>query len=497
MIHATIRRSSDKHTISRYLNGQFIEHLGSCIYDGIWVGKESHIPNIDGLRLSTIEALKKMAVPVIRWPGGLFADSYHWRDGIGHPGTRPIRQNLGWNSVESNQFGTHEFMHLCELVGAEPYICLNLGSGTVEEARSWVEYCNSSLDTTITRERAVNGHSSPFNVKFWGLGNEPGYPMDGMMRTAYYADIARQYAGYVKHHASGAAYKGDPRFQNSGVKIILADNRSAVDFCADGRNEYLDLIAVHLYKGMEIESDVSCEERYMRLMSALPAWQKEIKSACDLANRLSTANHSVDVAVDEWGIWHKSATPMNGLRQTTSLGDALFAASFLHLIYREKKVAMANIAQTVNVLHALILTENEQFCLTPTYHVFDMMKQHLDGELMNIDFSGHGNSKGRQSRSDISMIATRQAQRKIHITLVNPDLNISQRVRLEIPEVHDVRVTAHLLTSGEISDANSFRNPEMICPVPHEVKIENRTIEFSQPSKSVVLIELAENQLSI
>jgi alpha-N-arabinofuranosidase len=220
-IKVTVDDQADTHQISRYLYGQFIEHLGGCIYDGIWVGEDSAIPNDRGIRLDTVEALKKLNIPVMRWPGGLFADTYHWRDGIGPREQRPITLNRGWNSTESNQFGTHEFMDFCELIGTEPYICINIGSGTVEEARSWAEYCNSEFDTTLTRERAKTATRNRSTSSSGRLGNEPYYALDGNMTPKYYYERARHFAPYVKFTAANVTLATEPGYDD--VKIFLAD----------------------------------------------------------------------------------------------------------------------------------------------------------------------------------------------------------------------------------------------------------------------------------
>lgn len=475
---------TDRRKISKYCHGQFIEHLGGCIYDGIWVGENSAIPNQNGIRLDTIHALKQLEISAIRWPGGLFADNYHWRDGIGPRHKRPVRQNLGWNTLESNHLGTHEFMHLCELVGAEPYLCLNLGSGTVEEACNWAEYCNCDLDTSLTRERAANGHPEPFNVKFWSLGNEPGYPMDGMMRGSYYADVARRYAGYVKFIAAQAVYAQDPRFRSAGIKMTLADNRFAHEAVEDNRNAYFDLLAAHIYEGREVTLDASPEAKFQALIASLPKIAKQIRSACELAEQLSTHDHSVDVAVDEWGVWKHEATPFNGLAQDNTLGDALFAAAVLHIFYSENKVFMANLAQTINVLQALIQTNGENFCLTPTYHVFEMFKVHQGAEFLKLE-------KPANQLPQISVSASIDIEGKVHISLVNMDLENALNLRCEIPEFKVSKLHGRILTAKNIGAQNTFSAPRIVAPVPFKKAfLDNDKLNIELPPRSVVMLEL-------
>lgn len=484
MFHFRIKNAAPGRRISQHCHGQFIEHLGGCIYDGIFVGEHDSIAHSDGLRNDTVTALKHLQIPNIRWPGGLFADNYHWRDGIGPRSQRPIRQNLGWNSLERHQFGTHEFMRFCELVGAEPYLCLNVGSGTVAEAAAWAEYCNCPLDTTLTRERANNGHPQPFGVKFWSLGNEPGYPMDGMMRPGHYADVARRFSGYVKHVASQAAYAQDPRFREAGVKMTLADYRCAREAVQEGRHAYFDLLAVHLYAGRAAKPEASAEQHYLATIAELPEWQKQIRLASDMASELSTAEHQIELAVDEWGVWKHEATPLNGLAQSCTLGDALFSAAALHLFYAEPNVFMANLAQTVNVLDAVILTDGERFCRTPLYHVFDLFKVHQNALFLPVEaLSGQSPA--------LSAVASKSDSGAIHLSLVN--LSLDEHLQIRCEPVHRlVRIVdGRILTGASIAEQNTFDEPAKITPAACELpKLINNAFEIAIPPRAIMLLTL-------
>lgn len=478
-----LRVGSGQHErrISRHLYAHFIEHLGGCICDGIYVGDHPHIANIDGLRCDTIEALKKLQIPAVRWPGGLFADNYHWRDGIGPKSSRPIRQNLGWNSFENNQFGTHEFMQFCELIGAEPYLCLNLGSGTVEEAAAWAEYCNCALETTLTRERAANGHPTPFNVKYWSLGNEPGYPMDGMMRPGYYADVARQFAGYVKFIAAQAPHAQDPRFRQAGVKMTLADYRCAREAVAEGRNAYFDLLAVHLYAGRTAPPEASPLQQYRAMVAELPEWRRQLAEASALAAGLSTDEHAIELAIDEWGVWKHEATPLNGLQQSCTLGDALFAAAALHLFCAEPCAFMANLAQTINVLAAVILTDDEQFCRTPLYHVFDMLKVHQDAWLVPCELD-------KNDGDACYVIASQNDTGPLHLSVVNLSPDTSQNLHVELGQSVMQLKESWVLTGESIAAQNSF-DDEKIAPRAFDTpKNSAKGFDIAVPACSLVLL---------
>jgi alpha-N-arabinofuranosidase len=496
-VEANIRLHPDieLHTVSPYIYGQFIEHIGGCIYDGIWVGEDSEIENSAGIRLDTVRALKRLEAPVVRWPGGLFADNYHWRDGIGPRDKRPVRQNLGWNTTESNQFGTHEFMRFCRLIGTEPYLCVNVGSGTVEEARAWAEYCNSDKDTTLTRERAANGDAQPFGVKFWSLGNEPEYALDGMMVPEHYLDVARSYAGYVKHFASQSVWRGDGRLKDA--KIVLAELEDAKVFeqhAPKVKNIYFDMLSLHLYANTNHAVDVPPADTYCRLISRLPRLEQRIKKLCDVARRLSTDDHSIDVAVDEWGIWrHGEADSLNGLVQKAPLGDALFAAAFFHVLHKYDKVYMANIAQTVNVLQTLILTDGKKFCVTPTYHVFEMFRPHRDGKVIDfaVDCDKKLASSGNDAQKVLSISVTKsQDANELFISAVNLDLREDILAKIELADADEWKVyQVRRLTGEDIDSMNTFDEPDKVHPQTVDTK-ESTNAHFILKPHSVTTIKM-------
>ena len=460
------------------------------------MGEDSNIENVGGIRLDTVRALKKLEVPVVRWPGGLFADNYHWRDGIGPRGQRPVRQNLGWNTTESNQFGTHEFVLFCKLIGAAPYICLNLGSGTVEEARAWAEYCNSYKDTTLTRERAANGHPEPFGVNFWSLGNEPEYALDGMMLPEHYLNVARTYAGYVKHFASQSVCREDGRLKN--VKIVLGElpgPRVFKDQVRKVKSIYFDLLSLHLYANTHHAADIPPADTYYQLISKLPRLEQRIKKLCDVARELSTGDHSVGVAVDEWGIWrHGEANSLNGLIQKAPMADALFAAAFFHALHKYEKVCMANIAQTNNVLHASILTKRKKFCVTPTYHVFEMFKPHRNGKVVDfrVDCAEKVRVSDNGSQDPLSVSATKsQDGNELFISAVNLDLHRDIMAKLEVVDGKEWKVQQiRRLVAGDIDGRNTFDDPDRIHPKAVDRKVLSDSGEFRLKAQSVTTLRM-------
>jgi len=479
------------HRVSRYVFGQFIEPLGSCIDGGVWVGEDSAIPNEEGIRIDTLEALKKLDVPVVRWPGGLWADSYHWQDGIGPRENRPIRQNLGWNRFEDSQFGTHEFMRFCRLIGAEPYLCCNLGTGTVEEARSWAEYCNCAHDTTLTRQRNENGDPEPFDVKFWGLGNEVGYVLDGAMTPQYYADRARHFAGYVKHYAAQCMFGSEEPFKH--IKTVLALNDAWLEpfveaLGSPGAWSYFDLLSVHLFTGHFDEDPV---QQFYKHVGTLAEFDAKLDRYTEWADKLSTEEHSVDIAVDEWATWRAESSHYNGLQQPCQLAEGLWAAGIFHLFFKYPRVFMANVAQTVNVLVAPIRVDGDKFWLTPVYHVYEMLRPHGEGRTVEVRLDGVPGLELPEgvSRGAMSVAATVSDDGKdLFVSVVNFDTANDINCAIEVGIESSWRVTEiRRMTSGAIDDGNTFEDPNRVQP--ETVDIGEGEISF--PAQSLTAMHLA------
>ena len=385
-VEVTVSTSTQQIKISRHIYGHFAEHLGRCIYDGFYVGeKNKTIPNTNGIRNDIVAALKKLHIPNLRWPGGCFADTYHWKDGIGPKEKRPKMVNVWWGGVtEDNSFGTHEFLNMCELLGTEPYISGNVGSGTQEFAEG-VQYVNFKGVSPMSELRAKNGRKEPWNVKFWGVGNEA-WGCGGNMRPEYYADIYRKYSTFISD------------WTNSGKILRIASGANSADYNWTEvlmKNIPQDLaggLALHHYsvidwnkKGAAVEFD---EDMYFQTMQR--AWKMDsliIKHAAIMDKY--DPQKAIALVVDEWGGWYdvEKGTNPGFLYQQNTMRDEMIAGITLNIFNNHSdRVRMANLAQTVNVLQAVILTDKEKMILTPTYHVMEMYKVHQDAQLMNVSF---------------------------------------------------------------------------------------------------------------
>ena len=379
MARITVNREKSAGTISRYIYGHFSEHLGHCIYGGIFVGKDSPIPNAEGIRTDVVEAMKAIRLPVLRWPGGCFADEYHWRDGIGPQEKRRNMVNTNWGGVtEDNSFGTHEFLELCHQVGCEPYITGNVGSGTAQEMSEWVEYLNSDGDSTVVRERRANGRRDSWGVRFWGVGNES-WGCGGIMRPEYYADVYRRYQNFCRQYGDHKLYKiaCGPSGDDTNWTEILMKNAA---FCMDG-------LSMHNYTipgGWDHKNRATefSEADYWETLFLAADMERKIQLHADIMDKYDPEKR-VGLIVDEWGTWFEVEPGTNPgfLYQQNTMRDAMVAAVHLDLFNRHcDRVFMANIAQTVNVLQAIILTKDEKMVLTPTYYVFDLYQHHMDAK---------------------------------------------------------------------------------------------------------------------
>ena len=378
-----INPARSRGTISKNIFGHFSEHLGRCIYQGLFVGKDSPIPNVNGMRADVVQALKKIGVPVLRWPGGCFADEYHWEDGIGPQEGRKRMVNTHWGGVvEDNSFGTHEFLELCNQLGCEPYINANVGSGTIREMAEWVEYLNSAGDSTVVKKRWANGRKDPWGVKFWGVGNES-WGCGGNMRPEYYADEFRRYQTYCRNYGDNKLYRiaCGPNVDDYNWTEVLMKNA--------GR--FMDALTLHYYtlcgdtwdhKGSA--TGFTTADYYKTLVRA--ARMEELVTRHSQIMDRYDPEHRVGLIVDEWGAWYdvEPGTNPGFLYQQNTMRDAMVAAITLNVFMAHcDRVVMANLAQTVNVLQSVILTEGDKMVLTPTYHVFDLYRAHQGGRQLD------------------------------------------------------------------------------------------------------------------
>ena len=472
--------------IDKAIYGHFAEHLGHCIYGGIYVGDKSDIPNTNGFRNDVVKALIDMKVPLIRWPGGCFADTYHWKDGIGPKSERASIVNVHWGGVtEDNSFGTHEFLDFCELVGADPYICLNVGSGTVREAAEWIEYVTASNESPMTKLRKQNGREKPWNVKYWSAGNET-WGCGGNMRAEYYADIYRQYASYMR---APGMYKI--------VSGANSDDYHWTDVLMREASRMMNGISVHYYtvprdwnrKGSATQFTDSTWfvtlQKTLK-MEELVTKHSEIMDKYDPRKR-------VGLLVDEWGTWYdvEPGTNPGFLYQQNTLRDAMVAGINLNIFNNHAdRVRMSNIAQMINVLQAVILTNDKGIVLTPTYYVFKMYSVHQDAKMLPIDLKCGKYTSGSNSIDAINASASVK-DGVVSITLCNLDPVNAQNISFDIQGLKVANVSGQIVTANKINAYNDFGKKEEVSLTEFKnAKLNKGQLEASIPAKSVVLIQL-------
>ena len=500
MSQIVINADLGKETISRHIYGHFAEHLGRCIYGGIWVGKDSSHPNTRGIRDDVVEALRNMQIPVLRWPGGCFADEYHWTDGIGPRETRPTMINTHWGGVtENNHFGTHEFMDLCDQLGCEPYICGNVGSGTVQEMQQWVEYVTFNGVSPMADLRRQNSREDPWKIRFWGVGNE-NWGCGGRMRPEFYADQFRRYATYVRDFGERELYKiaCGPRGSDYHWTEVLMREIAGLASRPGVKMPFMAGLALHYYTRRgpwgQLGSATEFEEAdwFIILQKAL-LMEELVVNHSTIMDRYDP-DKLVGLIVDEWGTWYnvEPGTNPRFLYQQNSLRDALVAGITLDIFNQHcDRVRMANIAQTVNVLQAMVLTKDEQMVLTPTYHVFEMYKVHQDAILLPLDLQCGGYEFDGESIPALSASASRDADGRVHISLCNLDPHEGAEVACVLRGADVSTVTGRVLTANAMTAHNTFDQPEAVRPVPLErAVLEGDVVSVQMPSKSVVVLEL-------
>lgn len=472
--------------INKNIYGHFAEHLGRCIYDGIWVGEDSAIPNVRGIRTDIVEALRNIKISVLRWPGGCFADEYHWRDGLGSREKRAKIVNTHWGGVtESNHFGTHEFFDLCEQLGAEPYICGNVGSGTVYEMQQWVEYMTFAEKSPMADWRQENGRDEPWELKYFGVGNES-WGCGGNMRPEYYADLYSRYQTYVRNYGDNNIYK-----------IACGPNTDDYEWTEtlmSRAGKYMDGLSLHYYtvvgtwneKGSA--TDFTKNEWYNTMKKTL-FMEELIRKHSTIMDRYDPGKE-VALIIDEWGTWFDVEPETNPrfLYQQNTLRDALVAGINLNIFNNHcDRVQMANIAQTVNVLQAMILTKGRKMVLTPSYHVFEMYKVHQDSMMipLYLDIEKYNDIP------QISVSASKDNKNQIHITLCNLDPDNIAEIDCKTNNSNSNNVRSRILTASEINMHNTFDAPEQIKPIVfNEFKFNNNILKAQLPPASVVLFTL-------
>ncbi len=473
--------------INKEIYGHFSEHLGRCIYGGIFVGKDSPVPNINGFRKDVVEAFKAIKLPVLRWPGGCFADTYHWMDGIGPQEQRKKIVNINWGGVtEDNSFGTHEFLDFCELVGCEAYVSVNVGTGTVEEAVNWVEYMTSDNDSPMTELRKKNGREKPWNVKYIGIGNE-NWGCGGAMTPEYYSDTYKRFAEFLRGGYQKIAC--GPNSNDYNWTDVVMEKASGW-----GRMKGLSL---HYYtiptgnwskKGDSVNFD---ETEYYNTLAGTWNMENLLKNHIAVMQRRDPENR-VGLMVDEWGIWTDVIPGTNPgfLYQQNSMRDAILAAINLDLFnLNSERVKMANIAQVVNVLQAIILTEGEKMVKTPTYHVFDMYTGHMEADLVYSHIDNKSILEGKRLPA-VSQSVSVDAEGKLHLTISNASLEEEFEVECLIPRTEYKTASAKLLTA-KFNQCNTFENPDAVAPVCYDgVTLCGDKLTIKLPACSVISVEI-------
>lgn len=475
--------------ISKHIYGHFAEHLGTCVYGGLWVGTESSIPNKDGYRLDVVNALKKLHIPNLRWPGGCFADEYHWMDGIGPRSERPKMINNWWGgTIEDNSFGTHEFLNLCELLDCEPYISGNVGSGTVEELAKWVEYMTSDGDSPMANLRRKNGRDKPWKVKYFGVGNES-WGCGGNMTPEYYSDLYRRYATYCRDFGDNKLFKiasGASDYDYKWTEVLMKNigNR-------------MHGLSLHYYtvkdwsdqKGSATQ--FSNDEYYWTMGKALEI-EEVILKHMNIMDQYDKDKH-IGLMVDEWGTWfnEEPGTIKGHLFQQNTMRDALVAALTLNTFQKyTDRIQMANIAQIANVLQSMVLTSGDQMVLTPTYHIFEMYTVHQDAIYLPLEIAVDSkNIRGR----DVNMvnIAASKKDGVMHLTLANIDLERSRNIEIDFSDTKINAVNGRILTSKSITDHNTFEKSDLVKPeVFKGAKVSKGKLNVVLPAKSIVVLEI-------
>ena len=470
-------------TISPFIHGHFAEHLGRCCYDGIWVGRDSKIPNMNGFRTDIVEAFKKVGIPMLRWPGGCFADSYHWRDGIGPNREPSVQESCGIRVVENNQLGTHEFIDFCNMIGATPYLAGNVGSGSPKELCDWISYCNDTGGSALAAERAANGHAASMNVKYWGVGNE-NWGCGGNYDPADYGKEYRRYSTFIK-------------MADSSVELVACGNNNRdwnMKVVEQLRNHLhlLDHFSVHQYWGAGHSTEFD-EEGYYHLMRGVDQVEEDLKFTDEILQFFVAGRRKVGIAFDEWGAWHTDARPDTNYEAGNTLRDAVSAAGALDLFNRWcDKVSMANLAQIVNVLQTLAQTKGDKMWLTPTYHLFALYAPHRDALSLKaqiVDAPTRDNPKVDGSfpvspmpAGSLSMVSTSASKKdgKYIVSVTNRHMTDPMEITIRVPDVNLSKGTLMSLTADAPNAVNSAEQP-------NRVNVQTKAVDVKSGSTTLVL----------
>jgi len=481
--------------IDKNIYGHFSEHLGRCIYEGLYVGENSNIPNVKGMRTDVVNALKDIKIPVLRWPGGCFADEYHWADGIGPNENRKKMINTHWGGVvEDNSFGTHEFFELCRQLECEPYICGNVGSGTVREMQEWVEYITFDGLSPMSQMREKNGQKSPWKIKYWGVGNE-NWGCGGNMTAEYYANEYKRYATYVRNFAGNMIHKiacGPNASDYHWTEVLMREVR----YMMWG-------LSLHYYtvptgdwgqKGSATDFD---ENTYFHTLKSTMKMDELITKHSTIMDKYDP-NKAIALTVDEWGIWTdvEPGTNPGFLYQQNSLRDALLAAVNFDIFNKHAdRVKMANIAQTVNVLQSVVLTDKEKMLLTPTYYAFKLYAVHHDAAFLPVYFKSPDYRFENERISAVSCTASKNNSGEINITVTNIDAQKEQEFEIDLRgglDISDIKlISAKILTGDKINSHNTFEKSDNVTIHNYDgYSLKENTLKVKLPPKSLVLLQI-------
>ena len=484
--------------IDRNIFGQFAEHLGHGVYEGIWVGPDSKIRNTRGIRNDVVAALKAIKVPNVRWPGGCFADEYHWRNGIGAPRTVTLNPNWG-GVIEPNSFGTHEYMDFLDQIGADAYVSVNVGSGTPREASEWLEYMTTAQPTTLAKERAANGHPAPYQVPFLGIGNES-WDCGGNMTPDYYLSQMKIYSRFVRNFNPE---QQDPKHQM--LKIAVGpggDGPRWTDWTEAVMKAYqhhtwsweINGLSMHNYTVVRWQDKFASvgfgESEYAQFL-------KETLRMDDLINTHSAIMDKYDpdkkvaLVVDEWGGWYAPlpGTDPGFLVQQNSMRDAVLAALNLNIFARHAdRVRMANIAQMINVLQAMIMTDKEKMVLTPTYYVFKMYVPFQDATFVPVTFDAGSYTHDNITLPRVDAIAAKDTNGKLWLEITNLDPNQPVEIEASLAGIPAKSASGETLTAPKVDSVNTFDAPNTVVPKPVSAKVQGGKLALRLEPKSVTVV---------
>lgn len=488
--HVFVHPHDEIASIDPSVYGHFAEHLGRCIYGGLWVGEDAAIATEGGVRTDTVALLQELDLPVLRWPGGCFADDYHWEDGVGPRTERPRRRNLWWTQgrenvpEESNAFGTDEFLRLCERLDTEPYLAANVGSGNPDEALDWVEYCNYDGDTDYANARRENGHEEPYDVRYWGVGNE-NWGCGGRFDPADYALKYRTFANYLRGFNNLMGSEDTPLDLVACGHITEQWNREFME--ALGTDAHMvDHLSIHRYYKAGDATDFDDEE-YYRLFAESEKLVDDIERTAGVLDTFAPGT-DIGIIVDEWGVWHPEATNDNGLEQPQTVRDAVSAAGVLDVFNAHADVVtMANLAQTINVLQCLVQTDEETAWATPNYHVFDLYQPHMGATSLHtvVETTEHTIDEDGVALVSASASATDDG---LFVTLSNRDLD-GRSVVLDVGDRENHVVDSNVLFTGlDPQERSTKENADEFDSDDLSVDVESDGLAFDLPGSSVASV---------